>query len=188
MRYTCRILVFSIIFTISFAITAFSQTFENTSTLLVSGGISVPTGDLGDVYGEGPFGRITYRLPTPVSFHIGIETGINGPSSNVEDLELLQIPLRILAVFPFVEESASTPFFAVGGGATINKSENKGNEEPDSSTDVYMTYTVQLGYTLRPESMESTLFEIYIRYEQQLINDSSDFRNLDVGLGIGLCF
>jgi hypothetical protein len=188
MRPICRV-VFTLTALLFFApFEVYGQAFENISSVLFSGGASVPSGDLGDAYGAGPFGRITYRTPVSETIHLGLETGVTGPSADVNEFELLQIPIRLLAIFPIAGEAASTPFLAIGGGATINSESIKASNGSESNTKVYLTYTVQLGYALRPEAMESTLFDLYIRYEQQVINDQSDFRNIDIGVGVGLCF
>lgn len=160
----CRILVFSNILAVGTWAIASGQAFENTNSLLVSGGISIPTTDIGSMYGTGPFGLITYRLPATQTIHIGLETGVTGPSSDVSGLELLQIPLRLMAIIPVAGEAASTPYFALGGGATINSVSAKDTSDGKSSTKVYPTYVFQLGYTLRPESMANTVFDVYIRY------------------------
>lgn len=189
MRSTCCIFLTSIALLFVASFEACGQAYENISSVLFSGGVSVPSsGDLVDAYGVGPFGRVTYRMPASRTFHLGLETGLTGPSADVNGFELLQIPLRLLIVFPVAGEAASTPFLAISGGATINSESVKAGDGSESNTKVYLTYTVQLGYTLRPEAMESTLFDLYIRYEQQLINNRSDIRNIDIGVGVGLCF
>lgn len=170
------------------SIVAFGQSFENTSSVVFSGGLSIPTGDIGDVYGIGPFGRVTLRLPATQTVYFGLEAGLTAPSSDLDGLELLQIPVRAMAIFPAAGEAASTPFLGIGGGMTINSESRKLGDSEESDTKVYPTLAVQLGYTLRPEAMSNTLFDFYIRYEQQFINDRGDYRNIDFGAGIGLCF
>lgn len=188
MGFIFRIIALSFALILCSSVIAFGQSFENTSSVVFSGGLSIPTGDIGDDYGIGPFGRVTLRLRATQTVHIGLETGLTGPSSDVDGLELLQIPLRAIAIFPVAGEAASTPYLGVGGGMTINSEGAKLGDSEESNTEVHPTATVQLGYTLRPEAMSKTLFDFYIRYEQQFINHRSDYRNVDVGVGVGLCF
>ena len=165
------------------------QTYENVSHLLVTGGVTIPTGDFGDFWSAGPQGRLTIRLPLSSAMTLGLQAGIAGPRSSDDYLELTQIPLRAIIYFPLAPEASGTPYIAVGGGATMNMFGCKdGSTMCSDTTNTYFTYAVAIGYTIRPEAWANAFFDFSVRYEQQIINDAADIKNLDFEAGIGLCF
>jgi hypothetical protein len=95
-----------------------------------------------------------------------------------------------MAYFPLAPEASGTPYLAVGVGATINMFGCKDKEVTCylDKTETFFAYTAMFGYTIRPEAMANAFFDFGVRYEQQLINDREDYRNLDLEIGIGLCF
>lgn len=165
----------------------FGQAFEQTPSLLLTGGLTVPTGSGAEGWDLGPEGRIVIRFPITGTMTIGISGGLLAPASDVDELTLLQIPLSLMAYFPLAPEAASTAFLAVGGGITVN---TVSSNSPwfDDDTETRPTYSIRLGYSFRPEQMQSTMFEIGIQYEQQLEEDVSDWRSIGIQAGLGLCF
>ncbi len=166
------------------------QTYEDTPQMLVSGGITIPHGGLGDFWGTGPQGRLTIRVPFSEAITGGIQGGIAGPRASDDDSELIEIPIRGMLIFPLAPEASGTPYVAAGAGATFNLFSCKGDETQCymDSTETFFTYSVTVGYTMRPEAFANTFFDFAVRYEQQIINDCSDYMNLDLEVGIGLAF
>jgi len=76
MRSMTRIVVLMVALVLLSSFVVYGQSFERTSQAVFSGGLSIPTGDIGDVYGVGPFGRITLRLPATPTVHLGLEAGL----------------------------------------------------------------------------------------------------------------
>ncbi len=174
--------------------TAVGQTYENTTHVLVSGGTSTPVGGLSDFWSTGPQGRLTLRFATGSSMSIGLQAGVAGLHTDDGNSELVQYPMRIMAYFPLAPEGSGTPYIAVGAGPTVNMFGCKEKVGPcyladnKDDTRMYFAYSVMLGYTMRPEAMANTFFDFGIRYDQQVINDKTDYKNLDVEVGIGLAF
>jgi hypothetical protein len=166
------------------------QAYEGTSHLLVAGGVTVPFGGIGDFFNAGPEGRLTIRFPVSQMVSLGLQGGITGPRASDDDSELMQVPVKAVFYFPIAPEASGTPYVAVGAGATFNIFGCKENRSPcyKDTTETYFTYSVTLGYTMRPEAYTSVFFDFAVRYEQQLINDYTDYKSMEVEAGIGLCF
>ncbi len=186
---TARSIVTSLAVLLLLPCMVYGQAYEGVSHLLVTGGVTIPTGDFGDYWSIGPQGRLTIRVPVSSAIVFGLQAGIAGPRSEDDYSELTQIPLRAIAYFPTAPEASGTPYIAVGAGLTVNMFGCKGDGAVCSDTTLnYFTYSVALGYTMRPEAMANAFFDFSVRYEQQLINDAADIKTLDFEAGIGLCF
>jgi hypothetical protein len=174
---------------------AVAQSFEGTAALELLGGVSIPEGTAGDTWGSGPVGRLSLRFPATPEISLGLEGGVVAPNSNSQYLDFLQVPIRLLFYVPLAGEAASTPYFAFGPGATVNIFSSSiptemllEGESNETNTETHFSYALKVGYLLRPESMTNTFFDLGARYEQQIITDADDWRNIDLEVGVGLAF
>jgi hypothetical protein len=176
---------------------AAAQSFQGTTAVQVNGGVTLPVGSIADFWGAGPAGRLCLRFPATPGVSLGLEGGFTLPSSNLPEEDTFQVPIRLLFFIPLAGEAASTPYFAFGPGATVNifsfdyptgYFSDGSPAQSTTKTKTYFAYTVKVGYLLRPESMTNTFFDLGMRYEQQMVGDGDDWRNVDLEVGVGLGF
>ena len=163
-----------------------AQSFENTTSVIIHGGVAVPTGDIADSQNAGPTGQLTFRFPMTSSHHAGLNIGFVDLKQDGNGNELLLFPAHLSVYFPFAPETAGSPYATVGFGATYNRekyTDTLGVDQTDNS--VYSGALLGIGYTLRPEAMPNTYFDILLTYNQQFILDNPDYRAINFLIGIG---
>lgn len=177
-----KVILIILFITIIMAYNVYAEGFEGMIGFGVGPLLNIPVGEWAESFSLGHGGNLLFYKAILFSNIIEFSTGIQVPTTDIENYTFIEIPFSIDFLFPISIENASTPYFGLGPSCSINISHLK---DIETKTKFRAGYNLQSGYLFAPEHWQYTFIDIKIKYSQLFIS-GPDIRNVDLSLNIGL--